>query len=135
MNLDRSKALLLLHEASHTAESAGDRWPCPVGPVTLVFPNFAWRQRAIAAHDLHHLMTGYPMTMRGEFQLAAWEFAAGRYPHWGATLFCAPLILLGFIWSPARMMAALRAGRHSKSLYSDLADTEDGNGNHHPDHP
>ena len=93
------------------------RWSCAVGPLILHFPNFAWRRRALAAHDLHHLMTGYPMTMRGEFQLAAWEFGAGRYPHWGATLFCAPLILAGLIWSPAAMWRAWRSGRRSQSLY------------------
>jgi hypothetical protein len=62
-------------------------------------------------------MTGYPMTMRGEFQLAAWEFGAGRYPHWGATLFCGPLILLGLCWSPAAIWRAWRAGCKSRSLY------------------
>ncbi|MEA3015174.1 MAG: hypothetical protein QOD42_3719 [Sphingomonadales bacterium] len=93
------------------------RWSCAVGPITLRFPNFAWRRRALAAHDLHRLMTGCPMTMRGEFQLAAWEFAAVRYPHWGATLFCAPLIRAGLISSPA---AIWRSGRRSQSLYPAL---------------
>ena len=60
------------------------------------------------------------MTMRGEFQMAAWEFGAGRYPHWGATLFCAPLIALGLFWSPARMIAAYKAGRATESLYAEL---------------
>jgi hypothetical protein len=83
----------------------------------LRFPDFAWRRAAIEAHDLHHLMTGYPMTMRGEFQLAAWEFGAGRYPHWGATLFCGPLIAIGCLWSPLAIWRAYRAGRASLSLY------------------
>jgi hypothetical protein len=41
-------------------------------------------------------MTGYRMTMPQEFQLAAWEFSARRFPDWRATLFCAPLVLAGF---------------------------------------
>jgi ubiquinone biosynthesis protein Coq4 len=86
------------------------------------FPDFAWRRLALQAHDLHHAMTGYPMTLRGEFQIAAWEFAAGRYPHWGATLFCAPLVLLGLIWSPAAMVRAWRRGRQSRSLYHALTE-------------
>ena len=101
-----------------------ESWTCPVGPLTLRFPNFAWRKHAIAAHDLHHLMTGYPMTMRGEFQMAAWEFGAGRYPHWGATLFCGPLLIIGFLWSPSRMVAAYKAGRCSTSLYPALDQSE-----------
>ncbi|MET1110766.1 MAG: hypothetical protein ABWX67_04475 [Allosphingosinicella sp.] len=85
----------------------------------LVFPlpNFAWRRRAIDAHDAHHLLTGYPCTVEGELLIAAWEFGAGRYPHWGATLFCAPLVLAGLLYMPGRMAAAWRRGRLSRSLY------------------
>lgn len=116
--LSREAALAMLRGGAEREEAA--RWSCPVGPVTLRFPNFAWRRRAIAAHDLHHRMAGYPMTMRGEFQMAAWEYGAGRYPHWGATLFCAPLILAGLIWSPAAIWRAWQAGRRSESLYPAL---------------
>lgn len=116
--LSREAALALLGRESRAA--AAPSWTCRVGPLTLRFPNFAWRRRALAAHDLHHLMTGYPMTMRGECQMAAWELGAGRYPHWGATMFCTPLILLGLIWSPAAIWRAYRSGRSSQSLYSAL---------------
>ena len=68
-------------------------------------------------------MAGYPMTMRGEFQMAAWELGAGRYPHWGATLFCTPLIAIGLFWSPRRMVAAYKSGRATISLYRDLKET------------
>jgi ubiquinone biosynthesis protein Coq4 len=102
------------------AAAPAARWTCAIGPLTLRLPNFAWRQRAIEAHDLHHLMTGYPMTMRGEFQLAAWEAGAGRYPHWGATMMCTPLILAGLFWSPRAIWRAWRAGRGSRSLYYEL---------------
>lgn len=124
MKLSRGEALACLRQAKFTADSIAESWVCPIGPVTLTFPNFAWRRRAIAAHDLHHLITGYPMTMQGEFQMAAWEFGAGRYPHWGATLFCAPLILVGLLWSPKRMRAAYKAGRATKSLYSEIQTLE-----------
>ena len=117
--LSRDEALAILRCAA-AGEADAASWTCPVGPVTLRLPNFAWRRRALAAHDLHHLMTGYPMTMRGEFQMAAWEIGAGRYPHWGATLMCAPLVLAGLIWSPAAIARAFRAGLRSRSLYGEL---------------
>ena len=117
--MSRDGALALLRGAG-TDEAEAGSWTCPVGPLTLRLPNFGWRRRALAAHDLHHLMTGYPMTMRGEFQMAAWEFGAGRYPHWGASLMCAPLILAGLFWSPAAILRAWRAGRRSRSLYCEL---------------
>jgi hypothetical protein len=118
--LSRAAALRLLRAGGSGDEERASHWRCRVGPVTLSLPNFGWRRRALRAHDLHHLMTGYPMTMRGEFQMAAWELAAGRYPHWGASLMCTPLALAGLFWSPAAMRRAWRAGRRSRSLYCEL---------------
>ena len=46
--------------------------------------------------------------------MAAWEFGAGRYPHWRASLFCAPLMLVGLFWSPRRTFAAYKAGQRSE---------------------
>jgi len=85
--------------------------------LTVTLRNFAWRQAAIDAHDAHHLITGYPLTMRGEIQLAAWEWGAGRYPDWRATAFCTPLIVAGAIIMPRRTLLAFRAGRKTRSLY------------------
>ena len=109
---------MLRREGSNPA--APGSWICPVGPLTLRFPGFAWRRCALRAHDLHHAMTGFPMTLRGEFQMAAWELGAGRYPHWGATLFCAPLLLVGLLWSPTAMWRAWRDGCRTRSLYPAL---------------
>lgn len=92
-------------------------WVIKAGFFVFPVPNFAWRRKAITAHDVHHMLTGYPCTVSGEFQIAAWEFGAGRYPHWGATLFCSPLILVGFFWSPRKMTDAFRHGRRCRSLY------------------
>lgn len=92
-------------------------WVVRTGLVSLYLPNFEWRRRAIDAHDVHHLLTGYPCTVLGELQIAAWEFGAGRYPHWGATLFCAPLVLIGLFWDPCAIASAWRRGRRSQSLY------------------
>jgi hypothetical protein len=94
-------------------------WEIRIGRFAMMMPNFAWRRRAIDAHDLHHLLTGYPCTVKGELEIAAWEFGAGRYPHWGATLFCGPLVLAGLAAMPRRTIAAFRRGRRGRSLYRD----------------
>ena len=120
MSLTRREAVELLRDTADDRHG-GRFWACRIGPLQLWFPNFGWRRDALRAHDLHHLMAGYPMTMRGEFQMAAWELGAGRYPHWGATLFCSPLVIVGLLWSPSRMVKAYRAGRGTRSLYSELA--------------
>lgn len=99
-------------------EHLANIWIVRAGLVSLWLPNFTWRRRAIDAHDVHHLLTGYPCTTMGEFQIAAWELAAGRYPHWGATSFCAPLVVLGMLWDPQAIVAAWRRGRRSRSLYA-----------------
>jgi len=98
-------------------EAMHSSWMCRIGPIGVRVPNFEWRRQAILAHDLHHVLTGLPCGMRGEFQMAAWEFGAGPMPHWGAVLFCLPLVLLGLFWSPGCIMQAYRAGRRSRSLH------------------
>ena len=92
-------------------------WPFRIGPVTLSVPNFSWRRAAIQRHDLHHILNGFPFNMRGEFQVATWEFAAGRYPHLGASLLLLPLVVLGLIWSRRAIWRAFMMGRRATSLY------------------
>jgi ubiquinone biosynthesis protein Coq4 len=103
--------------ALHHNEREARWWKVRADLIVLPLPNFAWRRRAIDAHDVHHLLTGYPCTVEGELLIAAWEFGAGRYPHWGATLFCGPLVLAGLLLMPRRTLAAWRHGRRSRSLY------------------
>jgi hypothetical protein len=92
-------------------------WPFRVGPIVLPVPNFSWRRAAIQRHDLHHILNGFPFNMRGEFQVATWEFAAGRYPHPGASLLLLPLVMLGLFWSPRAIWRAFMMGPRATSLY------------------
>jgi hypothetical protein len=100
-------------------ESRAPIWVVEAGCVAIWLPHFAWRRRAIDAHDVHHLIAGYPCTVAGELEIAAWEFGAGRYPHWGATLFCLPLVAAGLVVMPRAIIAAFRRGRAGRSLYGD----------------
>ena len=92
------------------------RW-APLARWPIALPNFAWRKRALPVHDLHHVLLGYPCTPGGEFEMAAWEFAAGRFRHAGATAFCLPLVGLGALVHPHRSFAAFVRGRAGRSLY------------------
>jgi len=89
-----------------------------LGPVNVQLPNFAWRKRALHCHDIHHLVTGYPCTKAGELQIAAWEFAAGRFPNVCSTLFCLPLVGIGALVIPRKSFSAFVIGRRSKTLYA-----------------
>lgn len=97
---------------------AARRWSMRLGDVRVWLPNFKWRQRAVPIHDLHHIVTGLPCTPAGEMQVAAWEFAAGRFPHPYATLFCLPLVAVGAVLHPRLTFAAFVLGRHSRTLYA-----------------
>jgi hypothetical protein len=97
---------------------AQENWAIELPGLAIPLPNFAWRKRALPLHDLHHLVTGYPCSPMGEFEMAAWEFAAGRYPHPLATAFCLPLVSMGAVLAPRRTFAAFVRGRSSTTLYS-----------------
>jgi hypothetical protein len=98
--------------------SRARRWRIVLGPLAIPMPNFRWRSVALPMHDLHHVLTGYPCTPAGEFEMAAWEFAAGRYPHACATAFCLPLVGIGALACPRRTFAAFVRGRASRTLYA-----------------
>ncbi|HEY6814333.1 MAG TPA: hypothetical protein VI168_02220 [Croceibacterium sp.] len=92
-------------------------WLCRIGPLHVRLPNFEWRRRAVDAHDRHHMITGYPLTIAGEIQVAAWEWGAGRYPDWRATLMCGSLVLLGAAAMPRRTLRAYLYGRQCESFH------------------
>lgn len=96
-----------------------DRWS-PIGcrDLKVYLPNFGWRKKALPYHDLHHIVTGYAFSPTGEFEISAWEFAAGRYPNLFTTLFCIPLVGLGALTVPRRTFAAFVRGRNSRTLYN-----------------
>jgi ubiquinone biosynthesis protein Coq4 len=114
------EALVRFHRANglDADESSRASWTCRLGPLTLRLPNFAWRRRAIEAHDLHHVLTGTPCTLLGECRMAAWEFGSGRMPHWCAAAFCLPLVLLGALVAPRTTWRAYAAGRRMRNLHS-----------------
>ncbi len=86
-------------------------WLAQLGDLIVPLPNFRWRREIIAAHDAHHLITGYPPTLEGELLVAAWELGARCYRDPRARLLCALLMGLGLIVMPKATLRAFRAGR------------------------
>jgi hypothetical protein len=121
ISLDQANPISLAQfRAANGIDGAYDStptWPFRIGRIKIEVPNFSWRRAAIHRHDIHHLITGYPFTMGGEYQVATWEFAAGRYPHPGASLLLLPLVAIGAIWSPRAIWRAFVRGRRSTSLF------------------
>ncbi|MGE3172682.1 MAG: hypothetical protein AB7O97_08645 [Planctomycetota bacterium] len=75
-------------------------------------------KRALVAHDLHHALLGYPTTLRGEVETAAWELASGgcgwNLPFW-IDRFLA--VALGAPFWPRATWRALRRGICAQNLF------------------
>lgn len=96
----------------------GDRWvKVSLGPVPIVFPNSAARVRAVRYHDLHHVLTGYATTMKGETEIAAWELASGCRSMAAAWVLNLLGMALGLVIDRRALFAAFVRGRHSHNLY------------------
>jgi hypothetical protein len=108
----------VVNELARAGDSSARYWILKFAGLSLPVPNFAWRRKALPLHDLHHLLTGYPCSPSGEFEMAAWEFAAGRYRNVFATAFCLPLVGIGGIACPRRTFRAFVRGRASRTLYA-----------------
>lgn len=108
----------LENQLPRDSASTSRYWTMGFAGMSLPMPNFAWRRKALPMHDLHHLLTGYPCSPAGEFEMAAWEFAAGRYRNLFATAFCLPLVGIGGIVCPRRTFNAFIRGRASRTLYA-----------------
>ncbi len=85
--------------------------------LTLTLPNFSWRRDAIDRHDVHHLMLNEPFNLKGECQVATWEFAAGPHSDFRAQLFCLPLVALGAVAAPRATWCSYLKGSGHRGLY------------------
>ncbi len=110
-------AKLRRSNALPVSPAEADVWSFKARSVVITLPNFSWRRRAIDRHDLHHVLINQPCNLKGESQVATWEFAAGAYPNIWPQLFCLPLVAAGFIISPAGTWRTFNSGRRQRSLY------------------
>lgn len=97
-----------------------DRWvTIQLGPLPFSFPNSAARVKAVRYHDLHHIVTGYPTSLAGEAEIAAFELASGctRFP--AAFHLNLGALALGTLVAPRRTLCAFTRGRHAHNLYAD----------------
>src|SRR5688500_885517 len=88
-----------------------------LGPLPLPFPNTPGRVRAVRYHDLHHVLTGYDTDIIGEFEISAWEIAAGCKGYLVAWQLNLGGMFAGLLVAPRRMASAFLRGRSSESLY------------------
>jgi hypothetical protein len=95
-----------------------ERWvQVKLGPVPFAIPNTASRVRAVKVHDLHHILTGYQTDIVGEFEISAWEIAAGCKDFYAAWVLNLSGITGGMLVAPRRIARAFARGLASTSLY------------------
>ncbi len=110
----------LYFRANHFGDDGGygDAWvDFRLGPVPLPFPNTSARVRAVRYHDLHHVLTAYDTNPLGEFEISAWEIAAGCKGYLAAWQLNLGGMFAGFLVAPHRIARAFLRGRHSETLY------------------
>jgi hypothetical protein len=95
-----------------------DRWvKVKVGAFPIWFPNVASRKRAVRYHDLHHILTEYETTWRGEAEIGAWEVATGGAGAAVGWLLDLLAFAVGLVIHPRGVYRAFVRGRHSANLF------------------
>jgi hypothetical protein len=90
-----------------------------LGPIPFPFPNTPQRIDAVKFHDLHHLLTGYDTDTTGEFEISAWEIAAGCKGYTAAWVLNLAGLAGGLFTAPRRVFAAFVRGRRSRTFYGE----------------
>lgn len=95
------------------------RWvKMKIGPFPFAFPNTKGRAKAVKLHDIHHILTEYPTTWRGEAQIGAWEVATGLRHHYEGWLLDLLAFAIGLVITPKGVYRAFIRGRQSANLYA-----------------
>jgi hypothetical protein len=87
------------------------------GPIPIWFPNTVARVKAVRFHDLHHVLTEYPTTWRGEAEIGAWEVATGCAAHYQGWLLNLLAFAIGLLINPRGVYRAFVRGRRTRNLY------------------
>ena len=96
-----------------------DKWVAlKVGPIPMYFPNTPARVRAVRLHDIHHALTAYDTSWRGEAQIGAWEVASSCAQHYAAWFLNLAAMALGLYINPRQTFRAFLRGRYSGNLYA-----------------
>jgi hypothetical protein len=97
-----------------------DRWiKVKVWRFPIWLPNTAGRVRAVKLHDLHHVLTEYPTTWKGEAEISSWEIGAGGLDKYYAGWFLDIMsVAQGLVVNPVGVYRAFMRGRTNTNLFS-----------------
>ena len=126
MTLGEARAQYFEQNNFGTDGGYGEWWiKVKVWRLPIWLPNTAGRVRAVKLHDLHHVLTEYPTTWRGEAEISAWEIGAGGlrkyYAGWWLDIMN---VAQGLVVNPVGVYCAFMRGRQSSNLYATEFDDE-----------
>lgn len=98
-----------------------DAWLIPLRfeGVRFTMPNPPAHGRALRAHDIHHVLTGYGTDWIGEAEISAFELAGGCGRYVAAFGFDLMGTGLGVLVAPKRTFAAFLRGRQTTNLFQE----------------
>lgn len=86
-----------------------------VGSLFIILPN--WNDRVATAkfHDIHHVLTEYPATLKGEAEIGAWEIASGCDRYYVAWFFNLGAFFYGLFCFPKAIFNAFMNARKCRT--------------------
>ena len=96
-----------------------ERWiKVKVWRIPIWLPNTAGRVRAVKLHDLHHVLTEYETTWRGEAEISAWEIGSGGlHKFWAGWWLDLMNLAQGSLVNPRGVFNGFMRGRRSRNLF------------------
>jgi hypothetical protein len=115
------EARKLYFRLSDFGEDGGyeERWiKVKVWRMPIWVPNTAGRVRAVKLHDLHHVLTEYPTTWRGEAEISAWEVGSGGlHRYYAGWLLDLMNVAQGLVVNPRGVYRGFMRGRRTSNLF------------------
>ncbi|MGB8507632.1 MAG: hypothetical protein WCD76_04440, partial [Pyrinomonadaceae bacterium] len=95
-----------------------ERWiKVKIQRIPVWLPNTEGRRRAVKLHDLHHILTEYPTTWRGEAEISAWEVGGGLRRYYAGWFLDLMNVAQGLLINPRGVYRAFMRGRRTGNLF------------------
>ncbi|MCA1818427.1 MAG: hypothetical protein LC746_18975, partial [Acidobacteria bacterium] len=126
MTLREARALHFERSGFGADGGYGERWiKVKVWRVPVWLPNTEGRRKAVRLHDLHHVLTEYPTTWRGEAEISSWEIASGGLRRfWAGWVLDLLSVAQGLVVNPRGAFRAFLRGRRSRNLFGETFSDE-----------
>jgi hypothetical protein len=119
MTLGEARKLYFERSGFGSDGGYADRWiKVKVWRMPIWLPNTAGRVKAVKLHDLHHVLTEYPTTWKGEAEISAWEVGSGGLnKYWAGWWLDLMNVAQGLVVNPKGVYRGFMRGRQTRNLF------------------